>query len=85
VTLSVGNLGAPARLQVVAVLGATVLRVEPATLQLQTAESREVTVWVEVPPNTALPSSELIVTVDSPGNPAASNSAIIQATIDASR
>jgi hypothetical protein len=82
VTLSVRNLGAPARLQVVAVLGATVLRVEPATLQLQTNESRDVTVWADVPANATPPSSEIIVTVESPADPAASNSAIIRATID---
>ena len=85
VTLSVRNLGAPARLQVVAVLGATVQSVEPATLQLQTNEARDVTVWADVPANATPPSSEIIVTVESPTDPSASNSAIIRATIEASR
>ena len=85
VTLSIRNLGPSARLQVVAVLGATVLRVEPAMLQLRTDESRNVTVWADVPANSTAPPSEIIVTVESPADPAASNSAIIRATIDSVR
>jgi hypothetical protein len=82
VTVSVRNVGAPARLQIVAVLNATVLRVEPATLQLSANESRDVTVWADVPTNGTLLSSEIVVSAESPTDPAAANSAIIPATLD---
>jgi hypothetical protein len=81
VTLSVRSVGAPARLQIVAVLNATVLRVEPATLQLSANESREVTVWADVPANDTSLSPEIVVTAESPTDPAAANSAIIRATV----
>jgi hypothetical protein len=84
VTVSVRNVGAPARLQIVAVLNATVLRVEPATLQLSANESRDVTVWADVPTNGTLLSSEIVVSAESPTDPAAANSAIIPATLDRS-
>ena len=58
------------------------LRVEPATLQLGAEESRDVTVWADVPANGAPLSPEIIVTAESPTDPAAANSAIIRATLD---
>jgi hypothetical protein len=82
VTVSVRNVGAPARLQIVAVLNATVLRVDPATLQLNADESRDVTVWADVPANGTSLSPEIVVTADSPTDPAATNSAIIPVTLD---
>ena len=82
VTVSVRNVGAPARLQIVAVLNATVLRVEPATLQLSANESRDVIVWADVPANGTLLFSEIVVSAESPTDPAAANSAIIPATLD---
>jgi hypothetical protein len=82
VTVSVRNVGAPVRLQIVAALNATVLRVEPATLQLSANESRDVTVWADVPANGTLLSPDIVVTAESPTDPAAANSAIIPATLD---
>ena len=82
VTVSVRNVGAPTRLQIVAVLNATVLRVEPATLQLNPNELRDVTVWVDVPANGTSLSPEIVVTAESPTDPAAANSAIIPVTLD---
>jgi hypothetical protein len=82
VTVSVRNVGAPTRLQIVAVLNATVLRGEPATLQLNANESRDVTVWVDVPANGTSLSPEIVVTAESPTDPAAANSAIIPVTLD---
>jgi hypothetical protein len=76
------NVGAPTRLQIVAVLGATVLRVEPANLQLGTNESRDVIVWAETSASSTSPSQEIVVTADNPADPAASNSAIVKATLD---
>ena len=69
VTVSVRNAGAPVRLQIVAVLNATVLRVEPATLQLSANESRDVTVWADVPANGTLLSPDIVVTAESPTDP----------------
>jgi hypothetical protein len=85
VTVSVRSVGAPAQLQIVAVLNATVLRVEPATLQLSANESRDVTVWADVPADGTPLSPAIVVTAESPTDPAAANSAIIQATLDAVR
>ena len=85
VAVSIRNVGARTRLQIVAVLGATVLRVEPATLQLDTNESRDVTIWADVPASATSSSPDLVVTAESPTDPAASNSAIVRATIDTSR
>jgi hypothetical protein len=82
VTVSVRSVGAPARLQIVAVLNATVLRVDPATLQLSADESRDVTIWADVPADGTPISPEIIVTAESPTDPAAANSAIIRATLD---
>ena len=82
VTVSVRSVGAPAQLQIVAVLNATVLRVEPATLQLSANESRDVTVWADVPADGTPLSPEIVVTAESPTDPAAANSATIQATLD---
>ena len=82
VTVSVRNAGAAVRLQIVALLNATVLRVEPATLQLSANESRDVTVWADVPANGTLLSSDIVVSAESPTDPAAANSAIIPATFD---
>jgi hypothetical protein len=82
VTVSVRNVGAPMRLQIVAVLNATVLRVEPATLQLNANESRDVTVWADVPANGTSLSPEIVVTAESPTDPTAANSAIIPVTLD---
>ena len=76
VTVSVRSVGAPAQVQIVAILNATVLRVEPATLQLNANESRDATVWVDVPDGTQR-SPEIVVTAESPTDPAAANSAII--------
>jgi hypothetical protein len=81
VTVSVRSVGAPAQLQIVAVLNATVLRVEPATLQLSANESRDVTVWADVPAEGTPLSADIVVTADSPTDPAAANSAIIRATL----
>jgi hypothetical protein len=81
VTVSVRSVGPPARLQIVAVLNATVLRVEPATLQLSANESRDVTVWADVPADGTPPSPEIIVTAESPTDQAAANTAIIRATL----
>ena len=81
VTVSVRNVGAPVRLQIVAVLNATVLRVEPATLQLSANESADVTVWADVPANGTPLSHDIVVTAESPTDPAAANSAIIRATL----
>jgi len=82
VTVSVRNVGAAAQLQIVAVLNATVLRVEPATLQLGANESVDVTVWADVPADGTALSPHIVITAGSPTNPAAANSAIIQATLD---
>jgi hypothetical protein len=82
VTVTVRNVGAPTQLQIVAVLNATVLRVEPATLQLSANESRDVTVWADVPADGAPLSADIVVTAESPTDPAAANSAIIPATLD---
>jgi hypothetical protein len=82
VTVSVRSVGAPAQLQIVAVLNATVLRVEPATLQLNANESGDVTVWADVPADPAPLSAQIVVTAESPTDPAAANSAIIRATLD---
>ena len=82
VTVSVRSVGAPAQVQIVAVLNATVLRVEPATLQLSANESRDVTVWAAVPADGTPLSPEIVITAESPTDPAAANSAIIQATLD---
>ena len=84
VTVSVRSAGAPAQLEIVAVLNATVLRVEPATLQLSANESRDVIVWAD-PGDGALLSPEIVVTAESRNDPAAANSAIIRATLDAVR
>jgi hypothetical protein len=81
VTVSVRSVGAPARLQIVAVLAATVLRVEPATVQLSVNESRDVTVWADVPANGTPLSPDIRVTAESPTDPAAANSTVIQATL----
>jgi hypothetical protein len=81
VTVNVRNVGAPVQLQIVAVLNATVLRVEPATLQLSANESTVVTVWADVPADGTLPSFDIVVTAESPTDPAAANSAIIRATL----
>jgi len=78
----VRNVGAPAQLQIVAVLNATVMRVEPATLQLGANESRDITMWADVPADGIPQSPEIVVTADSPTDPMASNSAIIRATLD---
>jgi hypothetical protein len=85
VTVSVRSVGAPTRLQIVAVLNATVLRVDPATLQLSANESRDVTIWADVPADGNPLSPEIIVTAESPTDPAAANSAIIRATFDVVR
>ena len=82
VTVRIRSVGAPAQLQIVAVLTATVLRVEPATLQLSANESRDVTVWADVPADGAPRFPAIVVTAESPTDPAAANSAIIQATLD---
>jgi hypothetical protein len=82
VTASVRNAGASVRLQIVAVLNATVLRVEPATLQLSANESRDVTVWADVPASGTVLSPHIVVSAESPTDPAASNSAIIPVTLD---
>jgi hypothetical protein len=78
VTVSVRSVGGPARLQVVAVQGATVLGLEPATLQLAANEARDVTVWIDVPPDGTNISPDIVVTAESPTDPAAANSAIIR-------
>jgi len=83
VTVSVRNVGGPVQLQIVAAFNATVLRVEPATLQLSANEARDVTVWADVPANGTLLSSDIVVSAASPTDPAAANSAIIPATLDA--
>jgi von Willebrand factor A domain-containing protein 7 len=82
VTVSVRSVGATAQVQLAAILNATELRVEPATLQLSANESRDVTVWAEVPAEGTLLSPAIVVTAQSPTDPAAANSAIIQATLD---
>ena len=82
VTVSVRSAGAPTQLRIVAVLNSTVLRVEPATLQLSANQSADITVWAGVPADGTTPSSQIVVTADSPNDPAASNSAIIQTTLD---
>ena len=82
VTVSVRNVGAPADMQIVAVLGAAVLRVEPANLRLGTNESRNVTVWANIPANSTSPAEEIVVTAESPADPAASNSAVVKAIVD---
>jgi hypothetical protein len=82
VTVRVRNVGAPAQLQIVAVLNATVLRVEPATLQLSANESRDVTVWADVPADGTPLSPEIVVTAESPTDSAAANRAMLQATLD---
>jgi hypothetical protein len=69
-------------LQIVAVLNATVLRVEPATLQLSANESRDVTVWADVPAGGTVLSPHIVVSAESPTDPAAANSAIIPVTLD---
>jgi hypothetical protein len=86
VTVSVRNVGAPTRLQIVASLNATVLRVEPAIVQLNVNESRDVTVWADVRSDITPLSPDIVVTAESPTDPAAANSAIIRATLlDAAR
>jgi hypothetical protein len=81
VNVSVRSVGAPAQLQIVAVLNATVLRVEPATLQLSANEARDVTVWADVPADGTPFSPEVVITAESLTDPAAANSAIIRATL----
>ena len=85
VTVSVRSIGVPAQLQIVAVLNATALRVEPATLQLSANESRDVTVWADVPADGTPLSPQIIVTAESPTDPTAANRAIIQARLDPAR
>jgi len=82
VTVSVRTAGVPARLQMVAVLNATVLRVEPATLQLSANESRDLTVWADVSASGTVLSPHIVVSAESPTDPAAANSAIIPVTLD---
>jgi hypothetical protein len=82
VTVSVRNVGAPARLQIVAVLNASVQRVEPATVQLAANESRDVIVWANVPLDSTLSLPEIVVTAESATDAAAANSAIIRAPLD---
>jgi hypothetical protein len=78
VKVRIRNEGAPAQVKVTAIANATVLRVEPATVPLATGESRDVTISVDLPAGlTSLP--DIIVTAESPGNPTASNSAILKA------
>jgi hypothetical protein len=81
-TVSVRSIGAPAQLQIVAVLDATVLRVEPTALQLAANESRDVTVWADVPAGRTPLSPAIVVTAEEPTDPAAANSATIQVTLD---
>jgi hypothetical protein len=85
VTVVVRNIGAPARFQIVAVTNATILRVEPATVQIGTDESRDITIWREVPLNATQAAEEIIITAESPADASASNSAIVQGVIDAIR
>jgi hypothetical protein len=77
VKVRIRNDGAPAQVKVTAVANATVLRVEPPTLPLATGESRDVTISVVLPAGLTS-SPDIIVTAESPGNPAASNSAILK-------
>jgi hypothetical protein len=79
VKVRISNLGSPVQLQVVAVFGARTMRVEPATVRLNTNESREVTVVVDVPAGPATSSEDLIVSAGQAGGGGASNSAIIRA------
>jgi len=79
VKVRISNLGSPAQLRVVAVFGAMTMRVEPATVRLNTNESREVTIVVDVPAgNTA---GDIVVTAEEAGNAGASNSAIVRGEI----
>ena len=49
---------------------------------LNPTELRDVTVWVDVPANGTSRSPEIVVTAESPTDPAAANSAIIPVTLD---
>jgi len=69
------------QLQVVAVFGAMTMRVEPSTVRLNTNESREVTIVVDVPAGIATAGEDIIVTAEQSGNAGASNSAIIRGEI----
>jgi von Willebrand factor A domain-containing protein 7 len=81
-TVGVRNIGSPARLQIVAVLGATVLAVTPAVLRLGTNERRDVTIQIDAP--SGAPSiGSLVVTAESASDPLARNSAIIETSSDA--
>jgi hypothetical protein len=82
VNVRISNEGAPTRVKLVAVANATVLRVEPSDLQLAANESRTVTIWIDLPASAAS-SPDVIVTAESAGQPAASNSAIIKTTVPA--
>ena len=84
VKVRIRNDGAAVQLKVVAVANASVLRVEPATLQLAANESREVTILID-PPQSASSSEDVIITAESSGDPAASNSAIVRGEIDSGR
>jgi len=82
VTVTVTNAGAPTQLHIVAVLDAQILRVEPETILLNANESRDVTVWADVPVNRTSLFAEIIVTAESPTDPAAANSTILRATVE---
>jgi hypothetical protein len=78
VKVRISNFGSPVQLQVVAVFGATTMRVEPATVRLNTNESREVTIVVDVPAALTTSSEDIIVTAEQAGNAGASNSLIVR-------
>jgi hypothetical protein len=52
-----------------------------ATVQLSANESRDVTVWADVPSDGTPLSPEIVVSAESPTDPAAANSGIIRATL----
>jgi von Willebrand factor A domain-containing protein 7 len=80
VTVGIHNVGAPTRLQIRAVIGATVLTVAPAVLRLGTNERREVVIQLGAPQSVTSSSGPIIVTAESADDPLARNSAIIEST-----
>ena len=78
---TITNSGAPARFQIRAVANATVTPVEPSLVTLGTGETRRVTAWVTAPATGTQTSEDIVITAEG-GSEAASNSAIVHATIE---
>lgn len=82
--VGIRNVGAPARIQVRALLGARSLPVEPAIVQIATGERRDVTFWADATGDVDT-TVDIVVTAETSGDSAATNSAVFQATFSAPR